>query len=165
MTISLEENHLLDNKTSILKRIYLFKKLTDEELKHILNIATAKSFKKDEIIFNEGDKGDAFYVVLKGSIRISTFVPNVGEEALAILKKGNYFGEMALIDNAPRSASAIANEDTILLKITDANFRNLLVSDHNIAYKLLWELVKTLSKRLRETDSKLKTILAIAKNF
>jgi len=155
----------LDNKTSILKRIYLFKKLTDEELKHILNIATAKSFKKDEIIFNEGDKGDAFYVVLKGSIRISTFVPNVGEEALAILKKGNYFGEMALIDNAPRSASAIANEDTILLKITDANFRNLLVSDHNIAYKLLWELVKTLSKRLRETDSKLKTILAIAKNF
>lgn len=155
----------MDNKTSILKRIYLFKKLTDEELKHILNIATAKSFKKDEIIFNEGDKGDAFYVVLKGSIRISTFVPNVGEEALAILKKGNYFGEMALIDNAPRSASAIANEDTILLKITDANFRNLLVSDHNIAYKLLWELVKTLSKRLRETDSKLKTILAIAKNF
>lgn len=155
----------MDSKTSILKKIYLFNKLNEDELKHILNIASATSYKKDTVIFNEGDKGDAFYVVLKGNIRISTNVPGVGEEALAILKKGDYFGEMSLIDNAPRSASAISNEDTVLLKITDANFRNLLVNDHNIAYKLLWELVKTLSKRLRETDNKLKTILAIAKDF
>ncbi|GAI83730.1 unnamed protein product [marine sediment metagenome] len=82
-----------------------------------------------------------------------------------MLKKGNYFGEMALIDNAPRSAAAVANEDTVLLKITDANFRNLLVNDRKLAYKLLWGLVKTFSKRLRETDNKLKNILAIAKNF
>lgn len=155
----------MEKNTSILKRIYLFKKLTEEELKHILQIATAKAFKKNQVIFSEGDKGDAFYVVLKGAIRISTVVPGVGEEALAVLKKGNYFGEMALIDNVSRSASAIANQETILLKITDANFRHLLVNDHNIAYKLLWELVQTLSKRLRETDNKLKTILAIAKDF
>jgi len=156
----------LEKRTSILKKIYLFQNLNEEELRHILNISSAKSYSKEKVIFNEGEKGDAFYIVLKGSIRISTNVPGVGEEALAILKKGDYFGEMALIDNAPRSASAIANSnDNIILKITDANFRNLLVSDHNIAYKLLWELVKTLSKRLRETDGKLKTILAIAKTF
>lgn len=155
----------MENKTSILKKIYLFQNLVEDELKHILSIASAKSYKKDDIIFKEGEKGDAFYVVLKGAIRISTDIPGVGEEALAILKKGSYFGEMSLIDNAPRSASAIPNEDTILLKITDANFRNLLREDNTIAYKLLWELVKTLSKRLRETDDKLKTILALAKTF
>jgi len=155
----------LENKTSILKKIYLFQNLVEDELKHILSIASAKSYKKDDIIFKEGEKGDAFYVVLKGAIRISTDIPGVGEEALAILKKGSYFGEMSLIDNAPRSASAISNEDTILLKITDANFRDLLTEDNTIAYKLLWELVKTLSKRLRETDDKLKTILALAKTF
>ncbi|MCK4234661.1 cyclic nucleotide-binding domain-containing protein, partial [candidate division WOR-3 bacterium] len=152
-------------KTSILRKIYLFQKLTEDELKHILSIAGAKSYEKDNVIFKEGDKGDAFYIVLKGSVRISTEIPGVGEEALAILKKGSYFGEMALINNAPRSASAISNGDTVLLKITDTDFRNLLVNDHKIAYKLLWELVRTLSQRLRETDAKLKNILAIAKSF
>lgn len=155
----------MEKKSSILKKIYLFQKLTDEEIERILNIASAKSYKKDETIFKEGAKGDAFYVVLKGSVRISTEIPNVGEECLAVLKKGSYFGEMALIDNAPRSASAISNQDTILLKITDANFRNILKNDHDIAYKLLWELVQTLSQRLRETDAKLKNILAIAQSF
>ncbi|MBA7599301.1 hypothetical protein ES703_06332 [subsurface metagenome] len=155
----------METKTSILKKIYLFQYLDDNELEHILNIASAKIYKEEAVIFNEGEKGDAFYVVLKGSVRISTVVPGVGEEALAVLKKGNYFGEMALIDNAPRSASAVANEDTVLLKITDANFRNLLVKDRKLAYKLLWGLVKTFSKRLRETDNKLKNILAIAKSF
>lgn len=155
----------METKTSILKKIYLFQYLDDNELEHILNIASAKIYKEEAVIFNEGEKGDAFYVVLKGSVRISTVVPGVGEEALAVLKKGNYFGEMALIDNAPRSAAAVANEDTVLLKITDANFRNLLVNDRKLAYKLLWGLVKTFSKRLRETDNKLKNILAIAKNF
>ncbi|MCK4395133.1 cyclic nucleotide-binding domain-containing protein [candidate division WOR-3 bacterium] len=155
----------METKTSILKKIYLFQYLDDNELEHILNIASAKIYKEEGVIFNEGEKGDAFYVVLKGSVRISTVVPGVGEEALAVLKKGNYFGEMALIDNAPRSAAAVANEDTVLLKITDANFRNLLVNDRKLAYKLLWGLVKTFSKRLRETDKKLKNILAIAKNF
>lgn len=155
----------METKTSILKKIYLFQYLDDNELEHILNIASAKIYKEEAIIFNEGEKGDAFYVVLKGSVRISTVIPGVGEEALAVLKKGNYFGEMALIDNAPRSAAAVANEDTVLLKITDANFKNLLVNDRKLAYKLLWGLVKTFSKRLRETDNKLKNILAIAKNF
>ena len=155
----------METKTSILKKIFLFQYLDDNELEHILNIASAKIYKEEAVIFNEGEKGDAFYVVLKGSVRISTVVPGVGEEALAVLKKGNYFGEMALIDNAPRSASAVANEDTVLLKITDANFRNLLVKDRKLAYKLLWGLVKTFSKRLRETDNKLKNILAIAKSF
>ncbi len=155
----------METKTSILKKIYLFQYLDDNELEHILNIASAKIYKEEAVVFNEGEKGDAFYVVLKGSVRISTVVPGVGEEALAVLKKGNYFGEMALIDNAPRSASAVANEDTVLLKITDANFRNLLVKDRKLAYKLLWGLVKTFSKRLRETDNKLKNILAIAKSF
>ncbi|TET78415.1 MAG: cyclic nucleotide-binding domain-containing protein [Candidatus Cloacimonadota bacterium] len=155
----------METKTSILKKIYLFQYLDDNELEHILNIASAKIYKEEAVVFNEGEKGDAFYVVLKGSVRISTVVPGVGEEALAVLKKGNYFGEMALIDNAPRSAAAVANEDTVLLKITDANFRNLLVNDRKLAYKLLWGLVKTFSKRLRETDNKLKNILAIAKNF
>jgi CRP-like cAMP-binding protein len=98
-------------------------------------------------------------------VRISTIVPGVGEEALTILREGEYFGEMALIDDAPRSASAIANDDTILLLIKKDNFRKLLTQETGIAYKLLWVFTKTLSARLRKTDEQLKSIFAIAKTF
>jgi len=98
-------------------------------------------------------------------VRISTIVPGVGEEALTILKEGEYFGEMALIDDAPRSASAIAHEDTLLLGIEKDNFRRLLAQETGMAYKLLWVFTKTLSARLRKTDEQLKSIFSIAKTF
>jgi CRP-like cAMP-binding protein len=131
----------------------------------LISISKEKRAKKDEVIFKEGATGNAFYLIVSGSVRISTIVPGVGEEALTILREGEYFGEMALIDDAPRSASAIANDDTILLLIKKDNFRKLLTQETGIAYKLLWVFTKTLSARLRKTDEQLKSIFAIAKTF
>lgn len=131
----------------------------------LISISKEKRVKKDEMVFKEGAVGDAFYLIVLGSIRISTIIPGVGEEALTILREGEYFGEMALIDDAPRSASAIANEDTLLLLIEKDNFRNLLAKETGIAYKLLWVFTKTLSARLRKTDEQLKSIFSIAKTF
>ena len=104
-------------------------------------------------------------MVVSGAVRISTIVPGVGEEALTVLRSGEYFGEMALIDDAPRSASAIANEDSILISIGKNDFQNLLAKNTDLAYKLLWIFTRTLSARLRKTDEQLKSIFAIAKNF
>ena len=134
-------------------------------MERLLSISTEKKAKKNEVIFKEGDIGDAFYLIVTGSVRISTLVPGVGEEALAILREGEYFGEMALIDDAPRSASAIANDDTLLLHIGKKDFRTLLEQQTDIAYKLLWVFTKTLSARLRKTDEQLKSIFSIAKTF
>jgi CRP/FNR family cyclic AMP-dependent transcriptional regulator len=148
-----------------LSKIYLFRELTPDEMDVLISISKEKKIKKNEIIFKEGDVGDAFYLIILGSVRISTMVPGVGEEALTILKEGEYFGEMALIDDAPRSASAIANDDTRLLLIEKDDFRKLLAKDTGIAYKLLWVFTKTLSARLRKTDEQLKSIFSIAKTF
>jgi CRP/FNR family cyclic AMP-dependent transcriptional regulator len=148
-----------------LSKIYLFKELTQSEMDTLVSISKTKKAKKNEVIFKEGEEGDAFYVIIIGSVRISTIVPGVGEEALTILREGEYFGEMALIDDAPRSASAIANEDTHLLLIGKENFRKLLAEETGIAYKLLWVFTKTLSARLRKTDEQLKSIFSIAKTF
>ena len=148
-----------------LSQVYLFRELTPGEMDTLISIAHEKRVKKDEVIFEEGDTGDAFYLIVSGSVRISTIVPGVGEEALAVLKEGEYFGEMALIDDAPRSASAIANEDVILLLIEKEQFRKLLAKETGMAYKLLWVFTKTLSARLRKTDEQLKGIFAIAKTF
>lgn len=149
----------------VLSQVYLFRELTPSEMDILISISKEKRAEKDEIIFKEGATGDAFYLIVSGSVRISTMVPGVGEEALTILREGEYFGEMALIDDAPRSASAIANDDTILLLIKKDNFRKLLAQDTGIAYKLLWVFTKTLSARLRKTDEQLKSIFSIAKTF
>ena len=149
----------------VLSQIYLFRELTPSEMDILVSISKQKRVKKDEIIFREGNVGDAFYLIVLGSVRISTIIPGVGEEALTILGEGEYFGEMALIDDEPRSASAIANEDTLLLLIEKDNFRKLLAQETGIAYKLLWVFTKTLSARLRKTDEQLKNIFSIAKTF
>jgi CRP/FNR family cyclic AMP-dependent transcriptional regulator len=149
----------------VLSQVYLFRELTPGEMERVLTISKEKKVKKNEIIFREGDIGDAFYLIVTGSVRISTMVPGVGEEALTILKEGEYFGEMALIDDAPRSASAIANDDTMLFCIGKDDFRKLLERQTDIAYKLLWIFTKTLSARLRKTDEQLKSIFSIAKTF
>ncbi len=150
----------------LFKGIYLFRELSPKETDLIISISKEKVYDKDQVIFKEGEKGDAFYVVVSGSVRISTIVPGVGEEALTVLRSGEYFGEMALIDDAPRSANAIANEDhTILISIAKDDFQNLLARNTDLAYKLLWVFTRTLCNRLRKTDEQLKSIFAIAKNF
>ena len=149
----------------VLSQVYLFRELTPGEMERLLSISKEKKVRKNELVFREGDIGDAFYLIVTGSIRISTIVPGVGEEALTILREGEYFGEMALIDDAPRSASAIANDDTMLLYIGKDDFRKLLERQTDIAYKLLWIFTKTLSARLRKTDEQLKSIFSIAKTF
>ena len=152
--------------TDLLKKVYLFNDLTQVELEKIMAIAYEKSFSKEQPVFQEGEIGDAFYIVTDGQVRISTIVPGVGEEALKVLRLGDYFGEMALIDDFPRSAAAIAHESDIkLLAVYKRDFKKLLAEDKDLAYKLMSVFIKTLSSRLRDTNDKLKNIFAIAKAF
>jgi CRP/FNR family cyclic AMP-dependent transcriptional regulator len=97
-------------------------------------------------------------------VRISRQGPGMGEEALAILRASDYFGEMALIDDFPRSADAIAHESCKLLVLTKERVADLLFVDRDLAYDLLWSFVRTLSARLRETNDKM-TFLAVSSRF
>jgi CRP-like cAMP-binding protein len=148
-----------------LKKVHLFESLTAPELEKIEKISTMEAFSKDTVIFKEGDPGDRCYVITNGNVRISKFIPNIGEEALAVLKSGDYFGEMALIDKFPRSAHAIANTDVAVLAINKADLDKVLIMDRDLGYKLLWAFTKTLSKRLRETNEKLAGFLAMSGGF
>ena len=115
-------------------------------------------------IFQEGEKGDKFYLIIDGAVRISRFVPGMGEEALAVLRPGAYFGEMALIDDSPRSAHAIVHEKCRLFVIRKEDLEDLLFVDRDLAYELLWNFVRTLSARLRETNDKM-TFMSISSRF
>src|SRR5271169_3687409 len=148
-----------------LKKVNLFEALSVHELEMIEKISCIEAFAKDTVIFKEGDPGDRCYVITNGDVRISKFIPNIGEEALAVLKPGDYFGEMALIDNFPRSAHAIANTDLVLLAISKTDLDKILIMDRELGYKLLWAFTKTLSKRLRETNEKMASFLAMSGGF
>lgn len=149
----------------LLKKINLFASLTADELEEIQKICLKERIAKDTVIFKEGDAGDRCYIITAGEVRISKFIPNIGEEALAVLKTGDYFGEMALIDNFPRSAHAIANTDLDVLAITKTDLDKVLIRDREMGYKLLWTFTRTLSKRLRETNEKMAGFLAMSGGF
>jgi len=149
----------------LLKKIPLFESLSEYELEEIDKICIREAHAKDTIIFFEGDPGNRCYVIVTGEVRISKLIPNIGEEALAVLKPGDYFGEMALIDNFPRSAHAIANTDIEVLAINKTDLDKVLIADRELGYKLLWTFTRTLSKRLRETNEKMAGFLAMSGGF
>jgi CRP/FNR family cyclic AMP-dependent transcriptional regulator len=149
----------------LLKKINLFSSLTDDELEEIEKICVKETFAKDTIMFLEGDPGNKCYVIVKGEVRISKMIPNIGEEALAVLKTGDYFGEMALIDNFPRSAHAIANTGIEVLTVTKEDLDKVLVRDREMGYKLLWVFTQTLSRRLREMNEKMAGFLTMSGGF
>ena len=147
-----------------LTRVSLFADLPAVYLRRIASLGVEESFARGTPVFAEGTPGDKLFVILSGSVRISRQVPGMGEEALAILKTGDYFGEMALIDDFPRSADAIAHESCKLLVLTKERVADLLFVDRDLAYDLLWSFVRTLSARLRETNDKM-PFLAVSSKF
>jgi CRP/FNR family transcriptional regulator, cyclic AMP receptor protein len=131
------------------------KGLSSSELALLASFSTEQFFRAGQSIFLEGDEGDKLYIVLDGQVRISKFIPGGGEEALAFLGKGDFFGEMALIDQAPRSADAKAHTDVIVLPVESGLLTDVLARDVNSSFQFLNILCKILSRRLREINLKI----------
>ncbi len=143
----------------------LFQTLSSEQLGRIAAIALRRELPGGASIFAEGTAGDEMYVVLSGRVRISRRVPGMGEEALAILEPGAYFGEMAMIDESPRSADALAHTACALAVLRRDELEQLMFVDKDLAYVLLWTFVRTLSARLRETNEKFQGLFAMTGPF
>jgi CRP/FNR family cyclic AMP-dependent transcriptional regulator len=143
----------------LLKGVYLFSNLTDQEIQKIATICKPEGFPRGKLIFAEGNPGDKLYFIIKGSIRDSKKIRAGNEQVLATLQAGEFFGEMALIDEVGRSADAWAEEASELISISKNDFATLIFREKEIATSLLWNIIRTLSSRLRETDEKLKSMV------
>ncbi len=117
-----------------LARVSFFDGLTREALSLIAQVTTEESHAYGTRIFQYGDPGDKLFIILEGKVRISREVSGMGEEALAVLGAGEVFGEMALLDESPRSAAAIAHERCRLLVIAKDAFDDLLFLHKSLAY-------------------------------
>jgi CRP/FNR family cyclic AMP-dependent transcriptional regulator len=148
----------------ILSQVDIFSGLGPQVLRRVVDIGLEEQYKTGATIFSEGEPGEKFFLILDGAVRISRFVPGMGEEALAVVRAGNYFGEMSLIDDAPRSATAVCHERCRLFVVNRRDLEDLLFVDRDLAYELLWNFVRTLSRRLRATNDKM-TFLATTSKF
>jgi len=129
-----------------LSTVSLFASLDDEERDLLLSHVNTRSFPKNTIIITEGDQSDSLYIVNEGQIKIYVSDEEGREMLLNVLEPGDYFGELALIDKEPRSASAITMSNARLSIISGPDFRDVLRKHPEMSIKLLSALVV----RLRE---------------
>jgi CRP-like cAMP-binding protein len=130
--------------------------LSAAEMKLLATFSTEERFREGSMIFREGEQGDKLYIVLDGRVRISKFIPGVGEEALTVLDRGDFFGEMALIDEKPRSADAKSHDgDATVLSIDRATLNEILSMDPHASLQFLNLLCRMISRRLREINDKI----------
>ena len=132
-------------KVLFLKSIDLFRALPSDELAQIAEIAEEQPLAAGDPVFGEGEPGDALYLIVDGRVKV-----HKGDKELVQLGVRDVFGEMAVLDSEPRSASVTVVEDAVLLKIGRDDFRDILTERPEIAMGVM----KVLTRRLRETSKK-----------
>jgi CRP/FNR family cyclic AMP-dependent transcriptional regulator len=132
----------------------LFAELDDRELASIAAVAKTRRYAKDDAVFHADEIGDVFYLIREGQVKVTMISPEGKEIILSILAAGDFFGEMALFDNEPRSATVIAIEPLEVVSIWRTDFLHILSENFSITQKVLGEL----SKRLRNASNRIESL-------
>lgn len=130
-------------KVLFLKGVDLFETIAGEELSSIARITDQVDVAQQQVVFNEGDEGDAMYLIVDGKVKVHS-----GDHVFAELGERQVFGEMSILDAEPRSASITALTELTLLKIARDDFAEILAEKPEIAQGIL----KVLTRRLREAN-------------
>ena len=145
--LNIFDNRNIADRLRELKKMSLFADLKRRELRVVDGFMHQRNYLKEEVIFDQGEQGEAFYIVLEGKVLIC--LPGQATDPIATLESGNFFGELALLDDAPRSAQARAAENCTLLVLFRGEFLGLMQSHGLIASKIAMQLARHLGARLR----------------
>src|SRR5574341_1523361 len=137
--------------SAVLRSVPLFASFSEEPLRMLATVVTRRSVTRGSIIMAAGDPTDSLYIVLSGRLKVMMSDADGKEVILTILGPGEFFGEMGLIDDAPRSASVVAIEPCELLSIARRDFKKCLAENFEMAMAVMRGLVR----RLREADRKI----------
>jgi CRP/FNR family cyclic AMP-dependent transcriptional regulator len=144
----------------VLKSVPLFSQLGEEEVHAFAALTRERTYPKGSVIVFEDDPGDALYLVASGQVKVVLIGEDGREVILSVLGEGSFFGEMALLDNQPRSAHVIAMEDSRLLLLRRDDFQARILQSPAVAISLLAEL----SGRLRLADEKIGSLVLLDVN-
>lgn len=138
----------------LIRQVPLFNNLDNSDLEKLFAIASEQTFAAGCPVVSEGDSGDSLYVIKYGTVRIYKHGEKE-EEDVGYMGSGQHFGELALIDSEPRSATVEAVEHTDLICLSRDAFENLLTQDADLGFRIYKRFARLLSNRLRETTDEL----------
>ncbi|MEE8060274.1 MAG: Crp/Fnr family transcriptional regulator [Gemmatimonadales bacterium] len=148
------------NPVDVLKSVPLFSQLPEEDIRAFATLTRERTYPKGSVILFEDDPGDSLYLVAGGQVKVVLIGEDGREVILSVMGEGSFFGEMALIDDQPRSAHVIAMEDSRLLLLRRDDFQARLLKSPAVAISLLAEL----SGRLRLADEKIGSLVLLDVN-
>jgi CRP-like cAMP-binding protein len=141
------------DERELLRTVPIFAELTDDDVSSLARLTTRRRYPKDTVVFFENEEGDSFFMILEGRIKVTILGDDGREIILSVLGPGDFFGEMALLDNEPRSATAIAVEESELLILNRADFQGVATKRSITA-----ALIKVLTARLRRANHQISTL-------
>jgi CRP-like cAMP-binding protein len=147
-----------DDIFTILKQVPIFSDLTPKELPEVEKIVHQRKYKKNETIIHAGDPGLGMYIIVKGSVEIQEEDEKGDKKTLAKLTDGSFFGDMALLDEDPRSASVIALVDSDIMGFFRPDFLDLIYRKPKLGIKVLLALARVIGERLRHSNELLANI-------
>ncbi|MBU0951476.1 MAG: cyclic nucleotide-binding domain-containing protein [Elusimicrobia bacterium] len=140
-------------KVNFLKNIPIFEGLSNSALGKITGIIYSKKYPADELIFEEGKVGKALFIIYDGEVAITKASNGAEAKVIATHQKGAFFGEMALLEELPRSATTKTTKETTLFLIYKVKFDWFIEKDPRVGLKIIHNIAKVLSARLRETSN------------
>jgi len=138
----------------LLRTVPIFSDVDEPDLEKLATLTTRKRYPKDGVVFFENEAGDTLFMVAAGRVKVTILGDDGREIILSVLGPGEFFGEMALLDNEPRSATTIAAEDSELVSLSRADFEGVL--SHNPL--IMASLIKVLTSRLRHANHQISTL-------
>ncbi len=139
----------------ILSKVPSFSGLSARELKEVAAIVHKREYRSGEPVFAQGDPGLGMYIIQEGEVSISISGKEDGDRELAVLTEGDFFGELALIDESPRSANARCKTDCVLIGFFRPDLFELIEKKNQLGIKIIFKLAEIVSQRLRTTDKEL----------
>jgi CRP-like cAMP-binding protein len=141
-------------KVEGLKKQFLFEGLDKAQLKYLAGVIEEISLKKNSILFKEGDNTKGFYLIRSGVIEISKITVDGWKQNLALLKTGNFFGELSLMEKRSHEATAVALEKTELLLLKKETFETIEKEEAKLALQIMKKIALAMSKNLRRMNEK-----------
>jgi len=147
-----EENIMDKNNIKLLSEIPIFNELKNKELKKLSDIIHERTYKSEESLFEDGNPGSAMFVLVEGTIEIDKKMKNGKLIDLAVLSRGDFLGELALLNNSQRTATAKCITEVTVLVLFRDDLWEFIKREEKIGVKILKNLAKIIGERLVETN-------------
>jgi CRP-like cAMP-binding protein len=138
------------DELAVLRNVPLFRELKDAELKRVMKVLHERTYSAGEVVFREGQTGAGVYLIKSGEVDICTRREDGSELKLVTLHEGQFFGELALLEAAPRSATSVVKKPTVLLGMFQSDLEHLVDRDSKLGARVIWNLARLTGARLRE---------------